>query len=344
MHAAPQSRSGSGIGLAGALAIDAEKEALRITTGIRSIVMHSLRRRGAVVGISGGIDSSVVAALCVRALGVDRVLALFLPDQDSAPESEECARALAASLGIPVIVTDITASLDALGCYRMRDEAIRSVIPGYGRGIDVGTRRWRSKLVRPDITEGDQYRFFQIVAEAPDGSRSSARLSPEAYRQIVAATSFKQRTRKMVEYFHSDRLHYAVAGTPNRLEHDQGFFVKNGDGSSDFRPIAHLYKSQVYALADALGIPEKIRRRIPSTDTYSLPQNQEEFYFSLPYWVMDQCLYAFEHALTPADAASQVGLTLEQMERVYRDINSKRRVARYLHSPSFSIESSASAP
>jgi NAD+ synthase len=324
-----------------ALKVDVEKEAARITTGIRNAVMHVLRRRGAVVGISGGIDSSVVAALCVRALGSDRVLALFSPDQDSAPESEECARGLADSLGISVIVTDITAALDALGCYRMRDEAIRSVIPGYGSGPDAEGRRWRSKLVRPDITVGDQFSFFQIVAEAPDGRRSCARLTPEGYRKIVAATNFKQRTRKMVEYFHSDRLHYAVAGTPNRLEHDQGFFVKNGDGASDFKPIAHLYKSQVYDLADALGIPEKIRGRTPSTDTYSLPQNQEEFYFSLPYWIMDLCLYAFEHTVPAAETAAQVGLTVEQTERVYRDIRSKRRVAQYLHAPSLSIEPDA---
>jgi NAD+ synthase len=326
--------------LASALAIDAEHEVARITSAIRRILTHVLRRRGAVVGISGGIDSSVVAALCARALGADRVLGVFSPEQDSSPESQECVRALIGSLGISFAVTDITPTLVSLGCYRERDEAIRSVIPEYGTGAGV---RWRSKLVRPDVTAGDHYSFYHIVVEASDGRKASARLNPHAYRQIVAATNFKQRTRKMVEYFHSDRLQYAVAGTSNRLEHDQGFFVKNGDGASDFGPIAHLYKSQVYALAEVLGIPAEIRSRIPSTDTYSLPQNQEEFYFSVPYRMMDMCLYAFDHGVSAENAAAEIGVTDDRVERIYRDIQSKRRIARYLHSPSLLIGGSAAA-
>jgi NAD+ synthase len=148
---------------------------------------------------------------------------------------------------------------------------------------------------------------------------------------IVAATNFKQRTRKMLEYFHADRLHYAVAGTPNRLEYDQGFFVKNGDGAADFKPIAHLYKSQVYLLAEYLGIPEEIRRRPPTTDTYSLEQSQDEFFFSLPYELMDMAIYARDHNLTAAGAAKQLGISEKQMQHVYGMIDSKRKSAQYLH-------------
>jgi len=166
---------------------------------------------------------------------------------------------------------------------------------------------------------------------SPDGEQLAARLSPAAYLEVVAATSFKQRTRKMLEYFHADRLVYAVAGTPNRLEYDQGFFVKNGDGAADVKPIAHLYKTQVYELAAALGVPDEIRTRPPTTDTYSLPQSQEEFYFSLPYDMMDACLYARDHGVSAAEAAVAIGRTAEQIERVYRDIDAKRAAARYLH-------------
>ena len=148
---------------------------------------------------------------------------------------------------------------------------------------------------------------------------------------IVAATNFKQRVRKMLEYYHADRLNYAVTGTPNRLEYDQGFFVKLGDGSADAKPIAHLYKTQVYAMAEHLGVPEEIRLRPPTTDTYSLPQSQEEFYFSLPYSTMDLCLFG-KNAGTPVeDVAAATELTIEQVNRVFRDIDQKRRTTRYLH-------------
>jgi NAD+ synthase len=156
--------------------------------------------------------------------------------------------------------------------------------------------------------------------------------------QVVAATSFKQRVRKMLEYYHADRLHHAVAGTPNRLEYDQGFFVKNGDGAADVKPIAHLYKTQVYQLADLLGIPDEIRERAPTTDTYSLPQTQEEFFFSLPYGQMDACLLARDHGVPPPLVAEALGLTPDQVARVYRDIDAKRAAARYLHAPALLID------
>src|SRR3712207_2751309 len=140
-----------------------------------------------------------------------------------------------------------------------------------------------------------------------------ARLTPEAYRQLIAATSFKQRTRKMMEYYHADRLNYAVVGTPNRLEYDQGFFVKNGDGAADVKPIAHLYKTQVFQLAEHLGIPEVIRRRPASTDTYSMPQTQEEFYFALPYDMLDLCLYARNNGIAAGEVAGALGLAEEQV-------------------------------
>jgi NAD+ synthase len=180
-------------------------------------------------------------------------------------------------------------------------------------------------------------RVFSVVVHDPSGREHAARLSQSAYLTIVAATNFKQRVRKMLEYFHADRLNYAVAGTPNLLEYDQGFFVKNGDGAADFKPIAHLYKSQVYQIAAALGVPDAIRTRPPTTDTYSLPQSQEEFYFSLPYDQMDLCLYAKNHGVSAAECGEALGLRAEQVERVYRDIERKREFARYLHKPPLTL-------
>ena len=308
---------------AAALDIDPATACTEIEAAIRHQVLHTLHRRGVVLGLSGGIDSSVVANLCVRALGADRVFALCMPEQDSAPESLELAQMMVATLGVASATESITPMLIAAGCYRRRDEAIRSVIPHYRDG-------WKSKLV---VGGGGSYSFFTVIAESPEGVRESARLSLPAYLGVVSATSFKQRVRKILEYDHADRLNYAVAGTPNRLEYDQGFFVKCGDGAADLKPIAHLYKRQVYQLAEFLGVPAEIRRRPPTTDTYSLPQSQEEFFFSLPLVDMDLCLFGKDHGIPATEVASAVALTLEEIERIYAHIDAKRRAASYLHQP-----------
>ena len=307
-----------------ALQLDPRHEADRIAATLREQVVRRLRRKGLVVGLSGGIDSSVCAGLAVRALGADRVFGIMMPEQDSDPESLELGREVAECFGISSVVEDIAATLEGAGCYRRRDEAFRSVFPDYGEGC-------RAKIVLPSLFGDSVYRVFSVVMETPDGEQRKVRLPLEAYQTVVAATNFKQRVRKMIEYYHADRLRYAVVGTPNRLEYDQGFFVKNGDGSADVKPIAHLYKSQVYQMAEFLGVPESVRRRPPTTDTYSLAQSQEEFFFSLPYDKMDLCLYGKDHDVPPEAVAEAVDLTPEQVLRVYDDIDAKRKVAEYLH-------------
>jgi NAD+ synthase len=306
------------------LRIDPEQVTSEIVAFLETSVVQRMRKRGVVVGLSGGVDSSVCAALCARALGPERVLGLLMPERESSPDSLDLGRLAAESTGITAVVEDLSGVLDEAGCYSRRDEAIRSLIPEYAEG-------WRCKVSLPSVVESDQYRIFSVIAQAPDGTQRRARVTPSTYLELIAATSFKQRTRKMMEYYHADRRNYAVVGTPNRLEYDQGFFVKNGDGSADVKPIAHLYKSQVYQLAEYLGVPETIRTRPPTTDTYSLPQTQEEFYFSLPYDKMDLCLYARNNGIDAADVASALGLSDQQIERVFRDIDSKRRASRYLH-------------
>jgi len=302
------------------------KEVLRISHRLREVV-KDLRRRGAVVAISGGIDSSVTAALAVQSLGPERVFLLMMPERDSSPESTRLGKRLAEHLGSDHAVVDIAPTLEAIGCYEWRDRAFRSVFPEYGPG-------WRSKIViSQNLLDSDRLNFFKLVAEDPDGNPVEKRLPHKAYMEIIAATNFKQRVRKTLEYFHADRLNYAVAGTPNRLEYDQGFFVKLGDGAADVKPIAHLYKTQVYALAEALGLPEELCAVKPTTDTYSLPQGQDEFYFVLPYQEMDLVMYAHDHGVSAEEAGRVLGLTADQVGRVYRDIEQKRKTTRYLHLP-----------
>lgn len=313
------------------LAIDATETARRIEDAIRGQTTRVLRRRGAIVGISGGIDSAVVAALCARALGSDRVLGLLMPERDASDDALRLGRMVAEHFGIETLVEDVTPILVAAGCYSRQEEAIRAAFPEYGPG-------YRCKVSLPSILDGERLNIPRLTIESPAGEQRTARLPAAAYLQLVASVNFKQRVRKMLEYHHADRLQYVVAGTPNRLEYDQGFFVKQGDGAADVKPIAHLYKTQVYALAAHLGVPEEIQRRPPTTDTYSLSQTQEEFYFSLPYDRLDLCLFAHDHAVPAAEVAPAAGLSPEQVERVYRDIEAKRRVARYLHAPPLLVD------
>jgi NAD+ synthase len=313
------------------LAIDCEQVADELVEKLRDVTVRELRKRGAVVGLSGGIDSSVTTALCARALGAERTLALLMPERDSDDATLELSRTVAGALGVETAVEEITPILSATRCYERRTAAIRELIPGF-------TDEWRWKIALPSILGTDAYRMFVLVAEASDGKRVEVRLPADAYLTIVAATNFKQRVRKMIEYYHADKRNFAVAGTPNRLEYDQGFFVKVGDGAADVKPIAHLYKTQVYRLAEHLGIPATVLERPPTTDTYSLPQTQEEFYFSLPYEQMDLCLYAHNNGFPPEAVAEVAGLATEDVERVYRDIEQKRRATRYLHLPPLLLE------
>jgi NAD+ synthase len=286
--------------------------------------LGGLGRRGAVVAVSGGIDSSVTAALSVRGLGANNVMLLRLPERDVGHRSSDLGLILAEHLEAPTVEQPISETLAALGCYESRDEAIRKVFPDYQPD-------WKHKLVRSEPSGGIV--FFSVVVERPDGSQEQKRMPSGPYRELLAATNMKQRTRKLLEYTWADRLHYAVVGTPNMLEYDQGFFVKGGDGLADVKPIAGLYKSQVYALAHELGLPDQITSQAPTTDTFSLAQTQEEFYFGYPYEQMDLLLWGHENGVAAAELAPKVGLDAEEVEMAYGEIERRRVATDYLQAP-----------
>ncbi len=312
------------------LRIDCAAEVDKISRWMVQAVGSALHRRGVIIALSGGVDSSVCGALAVRALGASKVFGLLLPEHDSSSSSADLGAQVAQQLGITYQLENIGATLEAIGCYRWRDDAMRAVFPDYSAG-------WKSKIAIAGGAQG-RLNFFKLVVQSPAGEVFEKRLPIRAYLQIVSATNFKQRIRKTVEYFHADRLNYAVIGTPNRLEYDQGFFVKNGDGAADIKPIAHLYKTQVYALARHLGLPDAVCNAMPTTDTYSLSQGQDEFYFALPYQQMDVALWAHNHQVPTAELAAALNIGTEQADFIYADIEAKRRATHYLHARPMLVE------
>lgn len=306
------------------LKIDADRISQELADTVRRQIRGTLRKAGAVVGISGGIDSSVVLALCVKALGPKRVIGIMMPEKDSSPESLTLAQKLADHFGVQTVVEDITASLEGTGCYRRRDEAIREVFPEYDR-------TYRNKITIPtNILDKETFNFFHLTIESPSGEVQTKRMPPSAYLKIVAASNFKQRLRMSTLYYHAEKRNFAVVGTGNKDEHQQGFFVKYGDGGADLKPIAHLFKVQVYQLAEALGVPKDIIGRVPTTDTYSAGSTQEEFFFGLDFYRMDMLWYAMENKVPAKQAADVLGLTVAQVERAYSNIQRKIDATEYL--------------
>ena len=296
-----------------------------IVQKLRKDVSKTLQRRGGVIGISGGIDSSVCMGLSAMAFGPKKVTAIMLPEQDSSDDSRMLAEKLAAKFGVTdTLVEDITKALDGFGCYRRRDEAIARVITGFNPAVD------KAKIEIKQDVASNLPPAFSVTVIKPDGEVVSKLLPVKEYLQIVASTNFKQRSRMSMLYYHAERLHYAVIGTPNKHEVEQGFFVKYGDGGADVMPIGHLYKTQVYQIASHIGVPQEIIDRTPTTDTYTAEQTQEDFFYQMPFEQMDLIWYGWENGY-PADEVGKVmDRTTQDIENIYRNFERKRKTTEYL--------------
>ena len=308
-----------------ALNLDPAKETDRIVAFMQQTVRQNMRR-GAVVGISGGIDSAVVLALAVRAFGAERVVAVMMPDKDSDPISETLARELAARYGVKPILEDITGALTGFDCYRRRDDAIKRVVPDYD-----AAKGYKAKIVLPqDLLEGDTLNVFSVTVIRPDGKEETKTLPAREMLEIVAGSNLKQRARMSTLYFHAEARQFAVMGTANKNEHGQGFFVKYGDGGVDIHCIAHLFKTQVYQLARYLDVPKGIQTRTPTTDTYSAPCDQQEFFYRLPFETLDLLWHALESKVPIGEVSKAMDLSEVQVQRGFDDITRKMRTTEFL--------------
>ena len=310
------------------LKIDCEIESLRIEQFIRKQVFESFRKKGIVIGISGGIDSAVVATLAVRAIGADNIFGLILPEKESNPISAEYANLLIEKLGIRSKTVELTPMMENFGVYRKRESIVRKHFSYYNN-------LWKYRLVMPqNLLDKDRFNVSVLEVQNPEGKISSKRLSSKDYLEMVAATDVKQRMRMIMLYYFAEKYKYIVAGTTNFSEAIQGFFVKYGDGGVDTEPIAHLYKSQVYQLAEYMKVPQKIINRAPSPDTYSFVVSDKELYFSLPYDILDLLLYAKQNNVQHDNIKTVLNLKDDQINRAFRDFYTKQKATEhYRHTP-----------
>jgi len=306
------------------LKIDPEPETRRICTFIQNQAFTKFRRKGAVIGLSGGIDSAVVAELLVRTLSPERVLGIILPEKESNPISETYARKQADKLGIPIEKIDITDQLKTFGVYEKRDEVIKKTFPEFDDCYIFHIS------LPQNILEKDRLNYHSITIQDGDKNKKTIRLSGRDWLAISSCQNIKQRTRMINLYYFAEKNNYVVGGTTNKSEVHQGFFVKFGDGGVDIEPIAHLYKTQIYQLARYLGVIEEIINRTPSPDTYSLPVSDQEFYFCLPYQMLDLILYAYENNIPNGEVTNVLNISEAQLSRIYKDIRTKANATWHL--------------
>lgn len=302
-----------------------EKTVSEITQRLRNDIFHVLKRKGAIVGISGGIDSSVTLALVAKAIGADKVLGIIMPENDSSPESKLLALKLAGKFKVQTIEENMTPALTGFGCYKRRDQAVKSVIPDYNPQTDKFKIEIKQQILNMKLPP-----VFNVTVYFENGKVESKMLPLKAYLQIVAASNFKQRSRMSMLYYHAEANHYAVIGTPNKHEVKQGFFVKYGDGGADLMPIGHLYKTQVYELARYLEVPQEIINRTPTTDTYSAEQTQEEFFYQLPFETMDILWYGWENGYSAEEVAAEMNYSVEETTNIFMSFERKMKTTEYL--------------
>ncbi len=254
---------------------------------------------GVLLGLSGGLDSSTVAYLCVEALGKDKVVGLILPERDSSPKNIDDALNLAKSLDIPHQKIDISPIIRDLGAYDLisHDEA--------------SDRTFIERLMNGRRIIGGKDSLSHNVSSTI-GPRSSVSSQIFSFHALALT---KLRTRMMVLYFHATIKNYLVVGTTDRSEFSIGVYDRYGDGADDITILRHLYKTQIKQLAKHIGIPDHIVNKPSSGDLggMSLPN---EVFIGLSYRKLDDILCGINSGVADDVIASKSGVQPDIVESV----------------------------
>jgi NAD+ synthase len=306
------------------LKIDPKQELEKLSQFMLEQINVVFRRKGIVVGISGGIDSACVAAVAVNAIGKEKVVGLVLPERESNPISSEYAIKHAKTLGIEYRQIDITPTVDSVVRYEWRDEFIQGLIPDYKPG-------YKFNIALPtDLLERDSFNFYRLQVQMPNGELKTKRLNLAEFRTITSFANIKIRARMLHLYAEAERRGLLVAGTTNRTEFILGDFCKYGDGGTDIEPFSYLYKNQIYQLSEYLEVIPEILERQPSPDTFSLSVSDQEFFFRIPFEKLDYLLYAWEHEIGADRTAEVLDLSEDAVKRAFKDFESKYRATAHL--------------
>ena len=314
------------------LKINAQRESTIVQEFMSAQTKGTPKKDGIIVGISGGIDSAVVAALAVAAVGKDKVFGLILPEKESSPDSAKFGQLVIDSLGIQHDTMDLTDAVESFTAYQARDEIIKSIFPDYDESYRFNIR------LPQNLLEVDRYNFYTLCIDNGKGDTRQKRLAKNQFLAITAAANVKIRSRMIALYFLGEQMNYLVAGTTNKTEFMLGDFCKFGDGGNDVECVSHLYKSQIYQLGEFYGTPQEVMERTPSPDTFSLAVSDKDFYFCLPFDILDPLLYAWEYKSDINAVARELNLTTEQIERVYRDFDSKHSTTEHIRQLPYAIE------
>lgn len=314
------------------LKIDPAQELEKLTKFIMEQVRGVFRRKGIVVGLSGGIDSACMAAIAVHTVGKERVVGLVLPEKESNPVSAEFATKHAENLGIEYRVIDVSPTVESVLNYSWRDEFVQKLIPEYKPG-------YKYNITLPtDLLERDSYNFYRLQVQIPDGELKSVRLNLDEFRTITSFANIKIRARMLHLYNEAERRSLVVAGTTNRTEFILGDYCKYGDGGTDIEPFSYLYKNQIYQISEYLNVIPEIINRQPSPDTFSLPVSDQEFFFRIPFDKLDYLLYAWEHEIPADEVAKVLDLSEEAVKRAYKDFTSKNRATAHLREMPYTLD------
>jgi NAD+ synthase len=314
------------------LKIDPDIELEKLSKFIVEQLRVVFRRKGVIVGLSGGIDSACMAAVAAHAVGKDKVVGLILPETESNPISSEYATKHAESLGIEHRQINIAPTVDSVVQYKWRDEFIQKLVPEYQPGFKYNI------TLPTDLLDRDAFSFYLLQVQIPDGQLIKKRLNLDEFRAITSFANIKIRSRMLHLYAEAEKRNLVVVGTTNRTEYILGDFCKYGDGGTDIEPITHLYKNQIYQLSEYLQVTPEIIERQPSPDTFSLPVSDQEFFFRISFDKLDHLLYAWEHKVPEKEVAQVLGLTEDAVRRAFNDFTSKYRATAHLREAPHTLE------
>ena len=307
-----------------------ENKINEITNFIKNEVFEIYQKKGVAVGLSGGIDSAITAALCTKSIGSEKILGLILPEKESDVNSKNLALQIAEKYNIETKSIDITNILESFGVYENKERIVKEKFPNYNEKCKYRV------VVPPKLENNIGMPFLEILDN--ENTLHKLKISSFDFLNLTAATSIKHRVRMTMLYNYAEKNNFAVVGTTNKTEYLQGYFVKYGDGGSDIEPLVHLYKTQIYEIANFLKLPEKIINQDASPDVWSFKTSDEEFFYAVPYNIVDLILYARERNLSINDISKFSNLSSEKIEKLIQFQNQKQSKSQTMRENPHSID------